>query len=192
MELQNMYALLCEVQQSSVEEEVQLKQARGEAHRLKEQNENTRVNLAHCQDAVHRSEQLLIRTLNKKHMIQSRHAALVEACTALRRAREEALAKDDAFLDEIVGGWQDISVYVSGQLRPPLPTPIMSPAPKRGDFQQQPSSSFTNQPAGPMVLLTGRTDNAHRDECDPSSSVRSSSKFTIVRGPTRKTMFQFR
>jgi hypothetical protein len=202
MDLQAMYALLCEVQQASVAEESQLKQLKSEVQYLKDKNSTLRASLDVARAALQESDGNLKHVRQECSIATTKHAAALDGCNFLREALVAATKDEEQLMNEARDGWRQVSAAVTLRLCPQAPSRSCLT-----NDEEHPTASFTALTEGndgPLLCATSTgaevtlqlplgddvilhtNNNAHNNVSNP--------KFAIRRGPTtaKKTMFQFR
>lgn len=169
MNLQAMYSLLCDVQQSSVEEEALLRKLRSEVQNLNDRCTADVTSLDALRGELSLSERNLETLRQRNHILTARHTAQQESSRKLRHyLRVDAVSDDVALQNDLEAGWKRVAHFVSRKLAPVQPCHADPPTPARH----------------PQHNVTEQLDTA---ETRPSES----NRFAIRRGPPKKTLFQF-
>lgn len=194
MDLQAMYALLCEVQQASVMEESQLKQFKAEVQHLRDKNTTLRASVAAAHTMLQDTESHLKHALQERSIATAKHSAALDGCNHLRHALMTAANDDEeAVMQEAIAGWRQVSAAVSLRL-----TPKTLPSPKtlHSDVFPTECDRISLAHHEDQSMQCAPDPSSHSHTTDPSLAKNDNhSKFVIRRGPTtnaKKTMFVFR
>lgn len=166
-----MYALLCDVQQSSVTDEAQLKSSKAEVQHLKDKLHTLQGSIKEIAEELGENEGRLERIRRERKAAATTLDALIDACASLRcQLLDGGAAEDDKIMLEVVAAWRHVSAEVSKTLQLQSERQILPP--------DHPSRDV------PLCALS----DAQNNEAAPKLG-----KFAIQRGvTTKKTMFQFR